>query len=490
MSELIQSEIILEESSAPAPLSFEEVMALEDAEGMHPSLTEVLEQAVSEGRMARDDLLHIFSELDLEADEQDTFCDMLDKAGVLISPPAYQEKLVQSSQLPKDIYDIYKQQAGGHRLLTAAEEVALAKRIEKGDELARHELIICNQRLVMSLASKHVGHGLDRSDLVQEGNIGLFRAVEKFDWRKGFKFSTYATWWIRQGMQRAAMDDGANIRIPVHVQDRRRSLADVEGILWQELKRQPTVEELINRSAINADDVTAALNLPSTVSADKLMSDEKGSNDLLQTLPNSDPEVSEVVYENQRLQILAYALSRLTPGQRRIISLRFGLVDGQERTYTATGMIVNYPREAVRKLELGALAKLAEVLEDSRSVLLDPDVNYSPWKGNSTGNNMQREPLAERHPPLFRLPMLNKSQNAFLGMWLKTDVKDGPSQKHSLAKATGLSTSTSKIYMKEIRDTLKVSTNEEVESRAVGLIVLQSIFTVLRSAQLRPETRV
>ena len=163
-----------------------------------------------------------------------------------------------TSQVLTDSLQLFLQDVGKHKLLTAAEEVALAKRVERGDKTAKERMINANLRLVVSIAKKYRGHGVPFLDLIQDGVIGLNRAVEKFDWRKGYKFSTYATWWIRQACQRAISNQGATIRVPVHVQERQQKLARARQRLEVKLEREPTVEELAKETGLKESHIEEA----------------------------------------------------------------------------------------------------------------------------------------------------------------------------------------------------------------------------------------
>ena len=164
-----------------------------------------------------------------------------------------------TSQVLTDSLQLFLQDVGKHKLLTAAEEVALAKRVERGDKAAKERMINANLRLVVSIAKKYRGHGVPFLDLIQDGVIGLNRAVEKFDWRKGYKFSTYATWWIRQACQRAISNQGATIRVPVHVQERQQKLARARQRLEVKLEREPTIEELAKETGLKESHIEEAL---------------------------------------------------------------------------------------------------------------------------------------------------------------------------------------------------------------------------------------
>lgn len=261
-----------------------------------------------------------------------------------------------------DSLSLFLRQIGRHPLLTAAEEVALAKRIERGDAAAKERMINANLRLVVSIAKRYQGGGVPLLDLIQDGTIGLNRAVEKFDWRKGYKFSTYATWWIRQACQRAIANQSATIRVPVHVDERRRRLARVSGELRLRLGRAPTRDELAQASGYTAqhvdealDAAAAAISLNQPVGADG----DGEFGDLFEDRSAIDP--AEAAGETHRRETVRRALSELPETQRRILERRFGLT-GEPGSLDAIGSELGISRERVRSLEQEALANLRTAL--------------------------------------------------------------------------------------------------------------------------------
>jgi RNA polymerase primary sigma factor len=252
-------------------------------------------------------------------------------------------------------------QAGRYPLLTAAEEVELAQRIERGDLAAKERMIHSNLRLVISIARKHQNLGLPLGDLIQEGIIGLIRASEKFDWRRGFKFSTYATLWIRQSMQRALSNTSRTIRVPVHIEQRQRKLARTERELTNKLGRDPTDEELATAAYMELDEVLELREAPQAVtSLDRPVGDD-GEAALGDLLPSDQVEPGEEIVEVERMQSLRGALGELSPRERKVIELRFGLVDGQEQTVAAIARELGVTKEQAHRLEDEALDRLSNV---------------------------------------------------------------------------------------------------------------------------------
>jgi RNA polymerase primary sigma factor len=267
---------------------------------------------------------------------------------------------------PIDSLTLFMNDAGRYPLLTAAEEVALAKRFERGDLAAKERMINSNLRLVVSIAKRYRGHGVPFSDLIQDGIIGLNRAVEKFDWRKGFKFSTYATWWIRQAVQRSIAGQSRTIRVPTHVHERRQTLGRHARKLEAALGRPATHEELAEASGLALRHVEEALDVPEArVSLNQRVgTDDEGElGDLFADENADDP--SELAEEALRARAVRLALADLPERERRIVELRFG-IGSEPRSLEAIGAELGLTRERIRQLESEALAKLAETLEDLR----------------------------------------------------------------------------------------------------------------------------
>src|SRR5262245_16805967 len=262
-----------------------------------------------------------------------------------------------------DSLSLFLREIGRYPLLTAAEEVALAKRVERGDPAAKERMITSNLRLVVSNAKRYRGHGVPFGDLIQEGTIGLNRAVEKFDWRKGFKFSTYATWWIRQACQRAITNQAHTIRIPTHVQERQLKIGRARTKLDRELDREPTLEELAAETGYTVEHVDEALTtVEASVSMNRLVGDDGFElGDLFADEQAVDPVEAGIAI--MRTERIGEALGRLDADERRVIELRYGL-DGEPTTLEAIGKELGIGRERVRRLELQALQRLERELAD------------------------------------------------------------------------------------------------------------------------------
>ena len=256
--------------------------------------------------------------------------------------------------------DAYLHEIGRNPLLTKREEQQLARRVEAGDQAARDRMIEANLRLVVSIAKHYRGHGVPLIDLIQDGTIGLIRAVEKFDWRRDLKFSTYATWWIRQAVQRSIANSGRTIRLPVHVSDRLRAIERARRSLEASLGREPSEDEIARAAELTSDAVSETLGLArKTVSLHEPVG-EDGDSELGDMIADPDAGNPEELAETHlRHERLREGLARLGERKRLILELRFGL-DGQDpRNLEEIGRIVGLTRERVRQLEAEALRELA-----------------------------------------------------------------------------------------------------------------------------------
>ncbi len=330
-----------------------------------PQARSLVEAAEERGYIEPAEFEALALELDLADDEIAELTHELEVLGHEIGVPREEPDEVDLSAEPVigagDSLQLFLADVGRHKLLTASEEVMLAKRIEKGDMLAKRRMIESNLRLVVSIAKGYRGLGVPFLDLIQEGTLGLNRAVEKFDWRRGFKFSTYATWWIRQSVQRAVANNARTIRVPVHVVERQQKLGRAARRLEVELGRDATKEELAEATGLPIQHVDEALgaaqasvSLNQNVGAD----DEGELGDLFADREAADP--FDEAEESLRKQGVRKALDALPERERRILELRFGF-DGEPSTLEAIGHELGLTRERVRQLEAQALARLAAI---------------------------------------------------------------------------------------------------------------------------------
>ena len=279
--------------------------------------------------------------------------------GTELAETAAQEAQQAQDAWLDDSVRMYLRKIGEVSLLTAKQEVELAKEIEVGSERARRHMIEANLRLVVSVAKRYVNRGLPLLDLIQEGNLGLMRAVEKFDYRRGFKFSTYATWWIRQAITRAIADQGRLIRMPVHVVDTYNRLVKIQRRLTAELDREPSLLELsmeMGMTEQQVEDLVRAAQQPVSMATPI---GEDGENELGEFLADRDAVAPEGAASEAMLrQELEDALSTLNPRERRVLQLRFGLLDGHQRTITEVAHRMGMSRDRVHSIERQALDRL------------------------------------------------------------------------------------------------------------------------------------
>jgi RNA polymerase primary sigma factor len=328
----------------------------------------LLERGEADGRLTLSEIEGTAEELGLEQDELEQLYAELDERDIEVSddsgrdgvgPPSWVNGDVASATT--DALQLFMNEAGRWPLLTAAEEVELAKRIERGDKEAKDRMINSNLRLVVSIAKKYQGHGLPLLDLIQEGIIGLIRAVEKFDHRKGFKFSTYATWWIRQAVQRGIGNKARTIRVPVHVLDRERMLARVERELAVRLGREPTDDEVIAEAGVSEAELRQVREAARSVtSLDKPIGYEGDGGelgDIVAVADDTRPEDEIVVSLHE--EVLRRAVARLPDEQRRVIELRYGFGGAEPRTLVQAGRELGLKPERVREIEVDALELLA-----------------------------------------------------------------------------------------------------------------------------------
>jgi RNA polymerase primary sigma factor len=322
----------------------------------------LLEEAAERGFVEEKELEAFADEHELAEDELAALHTALEERDVVVRAETRAEAAPAASGT-LDPLQLFMDAAGRHKLLTAADEVALAKRIERGDEAAKERMINSNLRLVVSIAKRYQGHDVPLLDLIQEGVIGLNRAAEKFDWRKGYKFSTYATWWIRQACQRAVANQSKTIRIPVHVQERRIKLNRASAELQAKLGREATVDELAEATRLKVEHVVEALEAVDSISLNQGLGSEGDSElgDLFADETSVDP--AEEAVEAVRRQRVQRAVAELPERQRRIIELRFGF-GGEAASLEAIGKELGLTRERVRQLETEALTRLQLELGD------------------------------------------------------------------------------------------------------------------------------
>jgi RNA polymerase primary sigma factor len=334
-------------------------------------IAHLLEHSEEHGCVNQSELYELVQRLELDEEEIEHLLERLDSHGIELTDDcsrAFEEDVTytntQIATATTDSLQLFLNEAGRYPLLTAAQEVALAKRIEEGDKEAKDLLVNSNLRLVVSIAKKYQGHGLTLLDLIQEGIIGLIRAAEKFDWRKGFKFSTYATWWIRQAVQRGVANKARTIRIPVHIVEREQKIARAERELVAKLERTPTDAEVAEQSRLpikQVREVRAAARAVASLDKPVGEDDSASFGDLFASEEAPPDEQLEVALTEKALHA---AIAELPEREQSILKLRYGL-DGTEvpKSLEEIGRILGITRERVRQLEAEALRHLAEQRE-------------------------------------------------------------------------------------------------------------------------------
>jgi RNA polymerase primary sigma factor len=328
----------------------------------------LLEAAQAAGRVSAEEIALSLDELDLEpAQVEDVYraleelqVEIVDGDAATAQDPKEEARLDETArEVSTDALQLFLKDIGKVELLTAAEEVELAKRIERGDHRAKQEMVEANLRLVVSIAKRYRNQGLPFLDLIQEGTIGLVRAAEKFDWRKGYKFSTYATWWIRQAVARALADKGRTIRMPVHVVEKLNKIVRSERKLRGELCREPLATEIATDVDLPLDEVEQILRTSQApISLEKPVGDEEESEFGHFLTDENIPLPDEVADTSLRQELLRNILGTLSHRERRVLELRYGLGGEQPRTLDEVGRAFNVTRERIRQIENQSLKKL------------------------------------------------------------------------------------------------------------------------------------
>ena len=340
-------------------VDIDNILALEE-------LRQLLESCEQAGAIRATEISEIVETHELAPLEQEALLRELDKRGIDVLEAVVEQPAPPPTPPPEtttDALQLFLREAGRHRLLTASQEVELAKRIERGDDAAKQLMIQANLRLVVSIAKNYRNQGLPFLDLIQEGTLGLIRAVEKFDWRRGFKFSTYATWWIRQAVARALADKARTIRMPVHIVERMQKMNRAERTLWTQLGREPTLDEIADEASLTLQQVlevrvaaraSTSLDAPVGDSEDAVLGD---------FVAGDDPLPEERVELNLRSQALHHALLELPAREREVLLLRYGIDGAEPKTLEEIGRKLGLTRERVRQIELDSLRRLAGLRE-------------------------------------------------------------------------------------------------------------------------------
>ena len=364
-------------------------VAQENAENKQSRLDELYEYGKKKGVLTSKEVMDRLSEAEMEPEQLDKILETLEAYGISVvndeadlpEPDEIAAEQAAASSAASGLNEVsmeeqldlsvpegiaiddpvrmYLKEIGKVPLLTADQEIDLARRLEEGDETAKQQLAEANLRLVVSIAKRYVGRGMLFLDLIQEGNLGLIKAVEKFDYRKGFKFSTYATWWIRQAITRAIADQARTIRIPVHMVETINKLIRVSRQLLQEYGREPTPEEIAKEMGISEVKVREIIKIAQEpVSLETPIGEEEDSH-LGDFIPDEDaPAPAEAASFALMKEQLTEVLDTLTPREEKVLRLRFGLDDGHQRTLEEVGREFNVTRERIRQIEAKALRKL------------------------------------------------------------------------------------------------------------------------------------
>ncbi len=340
-------------------VELEHVLGAED-------VRQVIEAAEQAGSVRASELAELVEAHELSELEVDALHRELDQRGIEIledekEPAPPPQPVVYETTT--DALQLFLREAGRHALLTAAQEVELSKRIERGDPQAKQHMIQSNLRLVVSIAKNYRNQGLPFLDLIQEGTLGLIRAVEKFDWRRGYKFSTYATWWIRQAVARALADKARTIRMPVHIVERLQKMNKAERLLWTQLGREPTLAEIAEEASLpveQAREVKAAARASTSLDQPVGETEDAVFGDFV---AGDGPSPEDEVEITLRSQALTRGLAALSERERKVIALRYGLKESEPKTLEEIGRTLGLTRERVRQIEVHALRRLSKLRE-------------------------------------------------------------------------------------------------------------------------------
>jgi RNA polymerase primary sigma factor len=331
------------------------------------ALDKLIAHGDDEGVVCLSHLQEVVLELELDDEQVDTLYKQIDERGLELTDDCCRDNAPEATYVNGDLVhattdalQLFLNEAGRYKLLTAEEEVELSKRIERGDKAAKDLMINSNLRLVVSIAKKYQGHGLSLLDLIQEGIIGLIRAVEKFDWRRGYKFSTYATWWIRQAVQRGVANKSRTIRIPVHILERETKIARAERELVTKLERQPTDEEIAKRAKLPIKQVREVRKAARAVtSLDRPLGDENDAS-LGDVIASEEHDFDEEIHVGLTEETLRRAVEELPEREQDVVKLRYGLDGDQEpKSLDEIARRLGITRERVRQIEMQALQRLA-----------------------------------------------------------------------------------------------------------------------------------
>ena len=370
VEEVVQNELPLEVEETKKVKGISEIKTLDERKA------ELIEEGKKKGYITFERLADALKGLELDADSLDSLYNSLMEAGISVvteddantgtGKDMIEEEpiLLSDEDLVKDVnindpVRMYLKEIGRISLLSSEEEQDLSLKVADGDEFARNRLAEANLRLVVSIAKRYVGRGLLFLDLIQEGNIGLMKAVEKFDYEKGFKFSTYATWWIRQAITRALADQARTIRVPVHMVETINKMARIQRQMTLELNREPSDEEIAKKMGISVDRVREVMKISQDpVSLETPIGEEDDSHlgDFIKDESSLSPEeyaTNEILKEE-----IKSVLSTLQPREQQVLELRFGLIDGTSYTLEEVGKRFNVTRERIRQIEAKALRKL------------------------------------------------------------------------------------------------------------------------------------